>query len=252
MRKGNRGRNVGLVCILFIMLGLIATPLKAVTVYDPWNFVENFQAAWQAIEHNTNLLRQIQNQMTMISYEVQNLRALQASIGNTPLKSVQDLDAMLSKVQGIGYTVQGLDKSYDELYQKYSATIPGACPDDIKARRLTQITATTNANLDALQIQSGVVQDLDNDLAATNQVLMRSRSAQGNLDVQQYGNELTAMQIKQQLKTQQLLAVQNRLESTRLAEEQSRQYAQAQDYNYRMRDWGTQKSSATPMQDFPH
>jgi conjugal transfer/entry exclusion protein len=60
------------------------------------------------------------------------------------------------------------------------------------------------------------------------------------------------MQIKQQLKTQQLLAVQNRLDSTRLAEEQSRQYAQAQDYNYRMRDWGTQKSSATPMQDFPH
>jgi conjugal transfer/entry exclusion protein len=59
------------------------------------------------------------------------------------------------------------------------------------------------------------------------------------------------MQIKQQIKTQQLLAVQNRLDSTRLAEQQAKDYAMEQDYKYRMRNWGTKKSTAVPPRDFP-
>jgi P-type conjugative transfer protein TrbJ len=106
--------------------------------------------------------------------------------------------------------------------------------------------------MDAMKVQAMVIEGIRDDLNATYRVLRGSRNAQGNLDVQQYGNELAAMQIKQQVKTQQLLAAQNRLESTRLAEGQAKDYAMEQDYKYRMREWGVKKSTAAPLNDFPH
>jgi P-type conjugative transfer protein TrbJ len=237
--------------VTVLTVSMSAVSYSSMTVYDPWNWAQNFYTAMQTVQENEKLLRQIQNQMTMIDNEYRNLRALQASIGDAPLRSVADIDSMLGKIQSVGYTIQTLDRSYQDLYQQFGKEIQGASPSDIQSKRLSQIVETANANMNAMRVQSQVVEDINDDLIATGRVLMGSRNASGNLDVQQYGNELAAMQIKQQLKTQQLLAVQNRLASTRLAEEQAKDYAKEQDYLYRMRNWGTVKSTAIPMNDLP-
>ena len=240
------------VMISVFMVSIVAVSYSSVTVYDPYNWTENFFTAMQAVQENQQLLGQIQNQMTMINNDYQNLRALQANIGDTPFQSAQDIDAMLARIQGVGYSLQNLDRGYQELYQQFGGIIQGASPSDIQAKRLSQIVATANTNMDSMRVQAQVIAGIRDDLDTTDRVLRGSRNAQGNLDVQQYGNELAAMQIKQQMKTQQLLAVQNRLESTRLAEAQAKDYEMEQDYKYRMREWGTRKSTAVPSNDFPH
>ena len=240
----------------FFMISALTVSITAVsysydTVYDPFNFTETYFNALQAVEQNQKLLNQLQNQITMINIQYQNLKALQADIGNSPMQTVQDIDGMLGRIQGVGYNIQTLDRSYQDLYQQFGKEIQGASPSDIQAKRLSQIVATANANINAMKVQAQAVEGINDDIIATDRVLMGSRNATGNLDVQQYGNELSAMQIKQQIKTQQLLAVQNRLDSTKLAEEQAKEYAMEQDYKYRMRNWGTKKSTAVPMNDLP-
>lgn len=241
----------------FVMISILTISITAVsysydTVYDPFNFAEAYFNALQAVEQNQKLLNQLQNQITMINMQYQNLRKLQTDIGGSSMQTVQDIDTMLARIQGVGYSIQTLDRSYQDLYQQFGTEIKGAAPSDVQAKRLSQILATANANINAMKVQAQTIDGINDDIIATDRVLMASRNATGNLDVQQYGNELSAMQIKQQLKTQQLLAVQTRLDSTRLAEEQAKNYATEQDYKYRMRDWGTKRSSAVPMDDFPH
>jgi P-type conjugative transfer protein TrbJ len=240
------------ILVVVFTISITAVSYSTLPVYDPANWAQNFFTAMQAVQENQQLLNQIENQMTMIRNDYQNLRNLQADIGDAPLQSVRDIDAMLGRIQGVGYTLQNLERSYQDLYQQFGGVIQGASPGDIQSRRLSQIIATANSNMDAMRVQAMVVEGIRDDLAATDRVLRGSRNAQGNLDVQQYGNELAAMQIKQQVKTQQLLAAQNRLESIRLAEEQAKDYAMEQDYKYRMREWGTKKSTAVPPNDFPH
>lgn len=250
MRKGRFVRSF--VMIVVFTVSITAVSYSTVAVFDPANWAENFFTAMQAVQENMQLLNQIENQMTMIKNDYQNLRNLQADIGDDPLQSVQDIDAMLGRIQGVGYTLQNMERNYQNLYQQFGGVIQGASPNDIQSKRLSQIITTANSNMDAMRVQAMVIEGIRDDLAATDRVLRGSRNAQGNLDVQQYGNELSAMQIKQQVKTQQLLAAQNRLESTRLAEEQAKDYAMEQDYKYRMRNWGSKKSTAVPMSDFPH
>ncbi|MGO9148062.1 MAG: hypothetical protein ACLQDF_17025 [Desulfomonilia bacterium] len=249
MRKSNFIRSFVIISVLTV--SITAASYCYDTVYDPWNFVETYFNALQAVEQNQKLLNQLQNQITMINIQYQNLKALQANIGNTPMQTAQDIDALLGKIQGVGYNIQTLDSSYQNLYQQFGKEIQGASPSDIQTKRLSQIEATATANINAMEVQAQAVQGINDDIIATDRVLMGSRNATGNLDVQQYGNELAAMQIKQQIKTQQLLAVQNHLDSTRLAEEQAKDYERQQDYIYRMRNWGTKKSTAVPMNDFP-
>jgi P-type conjugative transfer protein TrbJ len=250
MRKCNFIRSFVIISVLTV--SITAASYSYDTVYDPWNWAENFYEAYQAVQQNEKLLQQLKNQITMINNEYQNLRTLQANIGNTPMQTAQDINTMLGRIQGVGYNIQTLDSSYQNLYQQFGTVIQGASPSDIQAKRLSQIVATSNANINAMNVQAQEVAGINDDIIATDQVLMGSRHASGNLDAQQYGNELAAMQIKQQIKTQQLLAVQNRLDSTRLAEEQAKDYATEQDYKYRMRDWGTKRSTAVPPNDFPH
>jgi P-type conjugative transfer protein TrbJ len=249
MRKSNFIRSFVIISVLTV--SITAASYCYDTVYDPWNFVESYYNALQAFEQNQKLLNQLQNQMTMINNEYQNLKALQVNIGNTPMQTAQDINTMLGRIQGVGYNIQTLDSSYQNLYQQFGTVIQGASPSDIQAKRLSQIVATANANINAMNVQAQEIQGINDDIIATDQVLMGSRHASGNLDAQQYGNELAAMQIKQQIKTQQLLAVQNHLDSTRLAEEQAKDYERQQDYIYRMRNWGTKKSTAVPMNDLP-
>jgi P-type conjugative transfer protein TrbJ len=249
MRKCNFIRSFVIISVLTV--SITAASYSYDTVYDPWNWAENFYEAYQAVQQNEKLLQQLKNQITMINNEYQNLRTLQANIGNTPMQTAQDINTMLGRIQGVGYNIQTLDSSYQNLYQQFGTVIQGASPSDIQAKRLSQIVATSNANINAMNVQAQEVAGINDDIIATDQVLMGSRHASGNLDAQQYGNELAAMQIKQQIKTQQLLAVQNRLDSTRLAEEQAKNYEMEQDYKYRMREWGSKKSTAAPMNDLP-
>lgn len=249
MRKGSFIRSFILIFVLTV--SITAASYCYDTVYDPWNFAEMYYNALQAVEQNQKLLNQLQNQITMINIQYQNLKALQVNIGNTPMQTVQDIDNMLGKIQGVGYNIQTLDRSFQDLYQQFGKEIQGASPSDIQAKRLSQIEATANSNINTMKVQAQAISGINDDIIATDRVLMGSRNATGNLDVQQYGNELAAMQVKQQIQTQQLLAAQNRLDSTRLAEEQAKEYAMDQDYKYRMRNWGTKKTTAVPMNDLP-
>jgi type IV secretion system protein TrbJ len=240
------------VLALILTVSLTAISYSAMPVYDPWNWAQNFYTAMQAVQENEKLLQQIHNQITQINLENLNLRKIITNIGGSPLQPVHETDAMLGGIEGVGYTIQGLEQSYKDLYQQFGDEIQGASPNDLQIKRLAQIMATSRANLTAMNVQAQAVQGMDYDLNATERVLIGSRNAIGNLDVQQYGNELAAMQIKQQIKTQQLLSVQNRLDSTRLAEQQAEDYAMEQDYKHRMRNWGMKQSTAVPMNDFPH
>jgi P-type conjugative transfer protein TrbJ len=73
----------------------------------------------------------------------------------------------------------------------------------------------------ALTLQSAITGTLDQDGQTLQTLMARSSGAIGSLQAQQSGNELLALQIKQSLQTQALLATQARADTLRAAEQQA-------------------------------
>jgi conjugal transfer/entry exclusion protein len=80
--------------------------------------------------------------------------------------------------------------------------------------------------------------------------MARAREAQGNLEATQATNELVGQLVKQEIKTQEMVALHSRVISSDIAQRQSEKDAAALKHQRNIEAWG-KKSSATPLSEFP-
>jgi P-type conjugative transfer protein TrbJ len=168
----------------------------------------------------------LQNQVLMIARMDQNLVRLGATMAPDLQKTLGSIQGLLRAGDGIALRLAATQSGYGQLFPKQAAA--ALTHDDAlrnaKARWDEQYAAFQRAALLQGQIADGI--ETDTGLLAT--AMGRSRDAIGALEAVQAGNELTALNVKQVLALQGLLAAQYRAETTKrardmAAEEDARQ-----------------------------
>jgi P-type conjugative transfer protein TrbJ len=228
MRAKRASRRI--LMTLPLVLGAVAScvPRTAaqMTVFDPANFQQNLLSAARALEQINNQVLQLQNQALTIARMDQNLVRLGSTMSPDLQRTLGAIQGLLRAGDGIALRLSATQSGYGELFPKQASA--ALTHDDAlrhaKARWDEQYAAFQRAALLQGQIADGI--ETDTGLLAT--AMGRSRDAVGALEAVQAGNELTALNVKQSLALQGLLAAQYRAETTKrardlAAEEDARQ-----------------------------
>lgn len=196
------------VCIAFMS----AVPAHAQwVVFDPSNYAENVLQAARALEQINNQVTGLQHQTEMLLNQAKNLTSLPYSSLQTIEQSVSRTQQLLNQAQRLSYNVSKIDQAFQRLYpQSYTgATSSQQLVDDAKERWQNSL----GAYQDSLQVQAGVVDNLDTTRTETDALVSSSQSAAGALQASQAGNQLAALQIKQLADLTAVVAAQSRAES---------------------------------------
>jgi P-type conjugative transfer protein TrbJ len=201
--------------VLGVVTSCVPRSAAQLTVFDPANFQQNLLSATRALEQITNQVRVLQNQVLMIARMDQNLVRLGATMSPDLQKTLGDIQALLRAGDGIALGRAATQSGYDQLFPKQASA--ALTHDNVlrnaKARWDEEYAAFQRAALLQGQIADGI--EADTGLLAT--AMGRSRDAVGALEAAQAGNELTALNVKQSLALQGLLAAQYRAETTKRA-----------------------------------
>jgi P-type conjugative transfer protein TrbJ len=203
-----------------------AQPAAQLTVFDPANFQQNLLTAARALEQINNQVRLLQNQALMIARMDQNLVRLGQTLSPDLQRTLSALQSQLTAGEGIALRLSTTQSAYEQLFPKQAsaALTSDEALRSAKARWDEAYAVFQRAALVQGQVADGI--GTDTTLLAT--ALGRSRDAVGALEAVQAGNELTALNVKQVLALQALLAAQHRAETTTkardlAAEEDARQ-----------------------------
>lgn len=217
-RERSRARAV--IAFSFIVAMGASQPLVAqVVVFDPANYGQNLLTAARNLQQINNQIRALENQAQSLLNQAKNLTSLPTSIVGQLTSTINGMNSLIAQAKGISFDVQKVQQNFERLYpRQYGAAV--------SSNTLVQ-DATTRWNnsyeglKQTLVIQSAIVSTLDQDGQTLRTLMSKSSGAIGSLQAQQSGNELLALQIKQSLQTQALLATQARADTLRAAEQQA-------------------------------
>lgn len=198
-------------------------------VFDPTNYSQNLLTAARALEQINNQVRSLENQAQSLLNQAKHLASLPTSVAGQLTSTISQMNSLIAQAKGISFDVQKTQQDFAQLYpRQYGA----AASSD---RMVQDATARWNNSYEglkqALTVQSAVVSNLDQDGQTLRTLMTNSSAAVGSLQAQQSGNELLALQIKQALQTQALLATQARADTLRAAEQQASSAAAQERFN---------------------
>ena len=179
-------------------------------VIDPTNLAQNILTAARSLEQINNQIKQLQNEAQMLRNQAEDLLAIDIDVSAELRRIMEDIFRLTEEANAISYKVEETDRVFREHY-----------PEEYKDWSDTQMAETAEvqwktsraAYQDTLVMQSRIVQAIKVDTDVLGDLVSASQSATGNLAVQQAGNQLTALGIKQSFQLQQLMAAQYRAEA---------------------------------------
>lgn len=206
---------------LFLAIAMSAPhPLTAqVAVFDPANYSQNLLTAARTLQQINNQVRSLENQAQSLLNQTKNLTSLPTSIVGQLTSTINGMNSLIAQAKGISFDVQKAQQNFERLYpRQYGAA---ASSNTMVQDATTRWNNSYEGLKQTLVIQSAIVSTLDQDGQTLRELMSRSSGAIGSLQAQQSGNELLALQIKQSLQTQALLATQARADTLRAAEQQA-------------------------------
>jgi type IV secretion system protein TrbJ len=205
---------------VLIGLGLLTTyGLRAETVFDPWNFGQNLLTASRALEQINTQVRSLETQTQLLIHSTRNLANLPTSAAGQLKADIGQMNQLFADANGLSYKVETARNQFHTLYpRQYSAAIASnRMVQDASARW----TNSYEALRQTLLTQSKIAELLDRDQATLATLMANSSAAVGALQVQQAGNELAALHVKQSVQAQALVMAQSRAAAMRDAEQQA-------------------------------
>ena len=190
-------------------------------VYDPTNYAQNVLTAARSLQQINNQIQQIQQQATSLINEARNLASLPLSTVHTLQQQIQQTQQLLGQAQRIAYDVQDIQQAFDGRYKGAALTGDHA---QMVANANARWEDSVGAFQDALQVQAGVVGNIDGARTTMNSLVTASQSATGALQAAQAGNQLLALQSQQLADLTAAVAAQGRaqsLQATRQAAEEA-------------------------------
>ncbi|MCK1515618.1 P-type conjugative transfer protein TrbJ [Bradyrhizobium sp. 190] len=190
-----------------------------VIVFDPSNYSQNLLTAARALEQINNQVRSLENQAQSLLNQAKHLAALPTSVVGQLASTISQMNSLIAQAKGISFDVQRTQQDFARFYPRQygAATSSNKMVQDATTRWDNSYEGLQQA----LTLQSAIVSTLSQDGQTLRTLMASSSGAIGSLQAQQSGNELLALQIKQTLQTQALLATQARADTLRAAEQQA-------------------------------
>jgi len=197
---------------------VISTPLVVsrpaaaqLAVIDASNLAENVLQAARALQQINNQVQALQNQATMIEYQVRNLTSLNYSSLTGITNDLTQIGNLIDQAQGISFNVQSVETLFSRYYpQSYGS---GTSIPQLVSDAQMRWQNARDAFRQTMLVQSQIAQTVQSDTAKLADLVNTSQGAVGSLQAQQATNQLLALSIKQQLQVQSLLAAQGRAQA---------------------------------------
>jgi P-type conjugative transfer protein TrbJ len=249
-----------IICLLLIMIPSHAA-IANLPVMDVANLIQNVQntlsvfeldlKSMQSLANQTKQLandsQKIENQIRHLEYMVQNLKRLNIVLRDPNLSTVQKLNQMCYTTQGIGYGAIDVNNTYEDYIRKRKHLLSSKMLEKGQQKLLFE---TNQNNENTLMLQEECLENIEMDIADVNASLHRSRNAAGMMEALQVNNELLAQQIKQAMRTQQLLISRGNVDYSVLNEDQSKQFMMNLRHEYLMSDFA-KPIKTEPLTDMP-
>jgi type IV secretion system protein TrbJ len=164
-------------------------------VYDPTNFSQNVLTAARELQQVNNEIQSLENQANMLINQAKNLASLPYSSLVQLQQSITRTEQLLAQAQGIAYNVATINQAFAQVY-------PQSYPSSTSSQQLLAAAQTRWQNSltgfqNAMQVQAGIVQNLDTTRTQISALTSSSQSASGALQAAQSGNQLIALQTTQ-------------------------------------------------------
>ena len=204
-------RRLAIVTTTLCVLNLGASPAEALTVFDPWNYKENLLTAIRELEQIQNQVKQLANEAQVLMNMDKELAGLGSSISSDLTSQLGEIKSLIDRADGIALSVNETEAAYKSLFP---ATYEQALTNDqsLKAAE-TRWDETLAAFKRSMSLQAQITEGNDEDSRQLSDLLSKSASAIGNLQVQQAGNELIGLNIKQGIELQTMMAAEARAQA---------------------------------------
>jgi P-type conjugative transfer protein TrbJ len=198
-----------------------ARPAQAIVVFDPSNYSQNVLTAARTLQQINNQIQSLQNQAQSLLNQARNLKTVGFPELGAITQTMQQINQLMGRAQGIQFRVDGLEKQFRELFP--TSFNPALTTDQHVVEANKRLSMAMIAFQHTMSVQAQVVQNVESDAPALNSIIGKSQEAAGALQVAQATNQLLALTARQQFQIQQMAAAQYRAQAI----EQARQ-AQAE------------------------
>lgn len=204
---------------------------NALTVFDPANYSQNLLTAARNLQQINNQITQLQNQAQMLINQNRNLTNLPTSVSGNLLNSLARVDNLMRNANGVSYQIAAIDSQYQRLYpEQYAAATSN---NQILQDGQAAWNEARQGYQHSMHVQARVVEEIHSDRALLDSLVAESQNAVGNLQVAQAGNQLMALNAKQSMQLQALLAASARAEALdRAAKLAAKEQARARLQNF--------------------
>ncbi len=205
-------RRLGIIAATLCVLKFGTAPTAAaVTVFDPWNYKENLLTAIRELEQIQNQVKQLTKYAQVLMNMDKELTGLGSSISGDLTSQLGEIKSLIDKADGIALSVTETETAYKALFpESYKQALTG--DESLKAAE-TRWDETLAAFKRAMSLEAKIAEGNDADASQLSDLLSKSATAIGNLQVQQAGNELIGLNIKQGIELQTLIAAEARAQA---------------------------------------
>jgi type IV secretion system protein TrbJ len=211
--------------VIAVSLALVVTAVGSrrlqaqMVVFDPSNYSQNILTAARSLDQINNQIRSLENQAQMLINGARNLASLPNSVVGQLNSKINEINNLIAQAQGISFEVAKTQNEFQRLYpRQYTAAVSS---DRMVQDATARWDNTYQALKQTLVTQATIASALDQDGQTLRTLMANSSGAVGSLQAQQSGNELLALQVKQSLQAQALVATQARAEALRAVEQQA-------------------------------
>jgi P-type conjugative transfer protein TrbJ len=194
--SGYRFRAALAAGVAVLTLATASVPARAQwIVYDPTNFSQNVLTAARELQQVNQNIQSLENQATMLINQAKNLASLPYSSLAQLEASIQRTEQLLMQAQNIAYSVTTIDQAFTQVYpQSYSGSTSSA---QMLADAQTRWQNARAGYQDSMNVQAGVVQNLQNAQTQISALVTSSQSASGALQATQSGNQIMGLAAQQ-------------------------------------------------------
>jgi P-type conjugative transfer protein TrbJ len=194
--SGYRFRAVLAAGVAMLTFATANVPARAQwIVYDPTNFSQNVLTAARELQQVNQNIQSLENQATMLINQAKNLASLPYSSLAQLEASIQRTEQLLMQAQNIAYSVTTIDQAFTQVYpQSYSGSTSNT---QMLADAQTRWQNARAGYQDSMNVQAGVVQNLQNAQTQISALISSSQSASGALQAAQSGNQIMGLAAQQ-------------------------------------------------------
>ncbi|NKB53754.1 MAG: P-type conjugative transfer protein TrbJ [Rhizobiaceae bacterium] len=206
------GKNL---CAVLLALAVVIAPMPQAMagwpVFDAANFGRNLLTAARTLQQVNNQITQLQNEARMLINQTHNLTNLPTSISGDLKNSLAQMGGLIRSARNVSYQITAIDALYQRLYPKKYAS--AATSSQIVQDGQDAWNVAREGFQHSMQVQATIIEQVRNDSIVLDGLVAQSQGAVGNLQVAQAGNQLAALNAKQTMQLQTLLAASARADA---------------------------------------